>query len=105
MWIFLCGIHVSFYQSEFPFSCVVNSQSFLPLPLSLLDSPSFVLSFSSKLMNFWASTNFMRPSTRILYYYLLENAPLFGQYYGETCSYAFYITGCWDLKPWYIKEQ
>ena len=92
-----------FYQSEFPFSSVVNSQSFLPLPLRLLDLPSYVLSFNSKLMNFWASTNFLRPNTRIWHYCLLENAPLFGHYSGGTCSYASYIIGCWDLKPWYIK--
>ena len=89
-----------FHQIEFPFSCVVKlTKFFLPLPLISLDSPSSMLSFSLKLMDSWAGTNFMRPSTRIIYYYLLEDVPLFGQYSGGTCSYASYITGCWDLKP------
>ena len=36
---------------------------------------------------------------------MLENVPLLSQYSGGTYSYASYIIGCWDLKPWYIKEH
>ena len=56
------------YQNDFPFSCAINSQSFLPLPLRLLYSPLYVLSFNFEINEFWLGTNFLRPDITILYY-------------------------------------
>ena len=87
------------YQSEFSFSCVVNSQSFFASTPQTIRFTLLCVELQFKIKRiFWASTIFLRPSTRILYYYLLANAPSFGNYSGQHVLMLpiLQVAGIWN---------